>query len=231
MSENNYISNSAGIYIGGSATAGEDLVGRDKYELQFPSISAEALESLIRSLLVPKPGSFLTKETLFMRHIEPTFQKMEQVHKDYERALLALQTEIEKDPIKMPSLLNWFEARSIDYRSERAYLKNIHWEMDAVVSQISDDSELEKLRELIHEFSSSVIGYFSLQAIDSPYTHIIFELKILNDSCISIEGQKGIESVKHVLTTKLHGMIFHVFPSRWETITRTYLKLRGICLT
>lgn len=229
MSEINRANTDGGLINAGSATAGRDLVGRDKYEIDLSSISASTLETILRGFLVPSHERIQGKEMLFRYHIEPTYQKLEQVHKDYENALLALRTQIRDDSLDTHGLLEWFEAKSIYYRSERVYLKNIDAEINALLGGMSNSKELEHLRKLISTFSATIISYFDVTDGRSLYNRVLFELRLINDA--QTEGVGNLRDAKFALNRWTAEMLSHYLPTKWNAITLVYLQLRGTMLT
>ena len=225
MTNKKEVNTDGGSYIDGKATIGGDYVGEDKYQVTINMVSDTTLTSILGNLL-PSQKKAPNKQEIFKHHIEPTFFKLEQVHKDYTMMLLELKRQINENNIDQQSLIDWVEARMIIFESERTYLKNIGFETGEVSNKIISDPEFKEYEKLIFQFGNEVIAYFTTEcpanivdptSISSPYG--VLE-RLLKEPL-----HKNIGPFQHWVHD-----IYKELPNKWERITQTYLTLRGTSL-
>lgn len=225
------VTTGGGAFVSGNVVTEADFVGRDKIVLIFPSLINDAdgiITAMVKSI---RDNKLINKRVFFEQHIEPAYVKLEQVHKDYERTLCELSYYFVKGEMNLEETLEWLTKRSLILRTERGYLKNFSVELETAKKRIvSDASTIGTTQSDIPDFVDS-IDFFCLMVTEyfhfddyhrSIYRHMIQELQ----DCRPEE----IETVQNV-TNLLNNTVFTYLPRLWESVTKSYLGLRGLCLS
>ena len=194
------------------------------------------------------------RRATFEQHIEPAYKKLEAVHKDYEKTFHELIQRLSKGiksrqiPEFVPELLIWLTDKSFTYRTEREYLKNIDIELEIIAKNIAQNPDIaalgnQEISEAIIEFADETIAYFDFTRdfglpstgksgrrryiTNSAYSHMSVVMKeILKEQNNEANIDRLVEvrsMLEEWVNTALH---FY-----WRQITRSYLKLRGLCLS
>jgi len=235
MSKTNDVKTEGGASVGGSVKAGGDFIGRDQIVVNIASLSEQTLGALSHVLdhLNHEPST--GTETLFRNHIEPIYQNIKTIHKDYERTIFDLRRYLLDEERDLDLLIEWLMERSLVWRSDRNYLKNVHYGLGPVEEKLEIILNQTQSPNLIGRFCAEIVEYFTAYTMEMPtslYFYLIEQLTSIRKEENKSQNLQPVDGSKKpddetLVDRLIQNLGEEELMENWQAITQTYLEMRG----
>ena len=161
------------------------------------------------------------RESLFRNHVDPLYEKLIKIHKDYINAFIGVRDKIKANSLSNEELISFLRDRKREYDLERKLAYALAVELKGTGSKRFSG----EIGSAVEEYCHSICGYFS----------IIREVSI-NDSdslpriSTAFSEMISLLEVKQGISEMLDFTIEEGLPQAFNKITSAYAKLKIILI-
>ncbi len=205
------------------------------------SVVTEVLRSLWNGLMSFTKSKEATLERFFTEVVEPSFQKLETIHRDYTANLSQLAHLLKTKELPPADLLKWLRDAGLKYRNDREFLRTAETELRSFdYSVLMTRVRQVELQFALSGFVKAVLDYCELTISPNDlsfyrdYEHMLGSMLHALESSSHRPNPKtlaklfyGADYVGDVLQTLIE-MCDKKLPERWMDVSSSYRKLRSV---
>ena len=181
---------------------------------------SEAIKATIDTTIAILKEYDHQKEKFFDRHIDPLYQRMVLIHKDYMAAFTQIERHVEAKTTPEEELIEFLRTRQAEFYSERGLARFIAESLgDAERRPIRSDTWYE-----IKRFCSCVADYFRAASEGGDITHFsaLIDAAIENFASAAITGGAPRAHLELLQSIRI---ATRDLPDRFDAISKSYAKL------
>lgn len=170
------------------------------------------------------------KRDLFERHIDPLFQLMLQIQKNYRDMFLDLQLRLTKESLTKKEFLLHLDGK----RNELADVRRLAYSIAEVLKDHFNNpttlsgKQSRELMKSIRTFAEHIILYFTLKPEFEGISSASYTLiKRLRDELETYNDDVAITEVK--VQSMLSEIVFHI-DTCWSSLCDSYAKIKILCM-